>query len=349
MTAQLLITELEHALGDCPAFRRRQILARVTDLFVGAEQYDDDQIRLYDEVMGRLIDRIEADALAQLSKRLAPIDYAPPNVVLSLAKNDAIEISRPVLATSNRLSDDDLIAIAHTKSQAHLLAICSRSRLRAPVTDVLVARGNAEVAHRVVANPGASFSETGFDVLARRSEEDDDLAVRLVRRPELPLRVFCALLACASDIVKQRLLAASRWQNHLPISQAVDEVSGKLADEIVESRNYAAALRRVLLLHGSSKLSENDVLRLAESYQLEELIAALSIVWSVPIETVEQIVCRDRIESMLFACRAAGFRWATVHAIIKASPRLPLPGRLAEMQRDFAGITDAEVQNALSD
>src|SRR5262249_17970673 len=168
--------------------------------------------------------------------------------------------------------------------------------------------------------------------------EDDDLAIRLIRRPELPLDILSALLACASDVVKQRLSAAAGWEDHRLVSQVVDEVAGNLADALVDNRDYAAALRRVLLLHGSSDLSENDVLRLAERHRLEEVIAALSIVWSIPIETVEQVVCRDRIEKLLFTCKVAGFQWTTVRAIIKASPRLPLPERLAEMQRDFASI-----------
>jgi hypothetical protein len=65
--------------------------------------------------------------------------------------------------------------------------------------------------------------------------------------------------------------------------------------------------------------------------------------WSVPIETVEQIVCRGRVEPFLRACKAAAFGWSTVRAIIEASPRVPLPGRLAEMQKDFERLTTAEV------
>jgi uncharacterized protein (DUF2336 family) len=149
MTAQLLVMELDRTLDDCSKTRRAQILSRVTDLFLSETQYSDEQICLYDEVMGRLIQRIETDALAQLSERLAVIDWAPPNLVLSLARHDEIAVSCAVLAKSNRLRDDDLVAIAQTKSQDHLLAICCRGRLSEPITDVLVARGNAEVARTV--------------------------------------------------------------------------------------------------------------------------------------------------------------------------------------------------------
>ena len=125
----------------------------------------------------------------------------------------------------------------------------------------------------------------------------------------------------------------------------MDEVSGRLADAAVECRNYAMALRTVLLLHGSSELSEKDVRQLAERHRLEETIAALSIMWSVPIEAVEHIVCRSRIETLLCACKAAEFEWPTARAIIKASPRLPLPGRLAEMHKEFEHLTYTHAQN----
>jgi uncharacterized protein (DUF2336 family) len=164
MSAQQLIAELDHTLSNASGSQCRQMLSCITDLFLSEERQDDDQIRVYDEVIGRLIERIETSALAELSERLAPIDHAPPNVILRLATNDEIHVSRPVLSKSNQLSDADLIAIANLKSQAHLLAICARTRLGETVTDVLVSRGNVEVAHCVVANPGASFSERGFRV-----------------------------------------------------------------------------------------------------------------------------------------------------------------------------------------
>jgi uncharacterized protein (DUF2336 family) len=214
-----LIAELDHLVGHGADVRREQILSQVVELFLGAEGYDDDQIELYDQVMGRLIEWIEASALIQLSERLAPVDHAPPRVVRTLAMYDDIAVSGPVLARSNRLSEADLVAIANTKSQAHLLAISCRGRLGEPVTNVLVVRGNSDVARRVVANPGACFSEAGFDVLTRHAEADEELAVRLARRPELPLRVFCTLLASAADVVKERLLAATRQENHLRVQR----------------------------------------------------------------------------------------------------------------------------------
>jgi uncharacterized protein (DUF2336 family) len=61
-----------------------------------------------------------------MSEQLAPIGQAPPSVVRRLAKNDQILIAGPVLKESARLSEDDLIEIAETKSEQHLLAVSAR-------------------------------------------------------------------------------------------------------------------------------------------------------------------------------------------------------------------------------
>jgi uncharacterized protein (DUF2336 family) len=61
------------------------------------------------------------------------------------------------LFVRNRLTDDDLIENATTKSQDHLFAIAQRLKLSETVTDVLVERGNERVVHRVVRNKGPAF------------------------------------------------------------------------------------------------------------------------------------------------------------------------------------------------
>ena len=55
-----------------------------------------------------------------------------------------------------------LVENAKTKSQEHLLAITKRKSLAETVTDVLVERGDRDVALSVAQNAGAKFSETGY-------------------------------------------------------------------------------------------------------------------------------------------------------------------------------------------
>ncbi|MFZ3360811.1 MAG: DUF2336 domain-containing protein, partial [Xanthobacteraceae bacterium] len=175
--ARSLIAELEDAIQSGSKDKRVETLRRVTDLFVtGADRFNDEQIEVFDDVLGQLIKRIEARALAELSNRLAPISNAPLETVKRLAKDGDIAVVESMLTKSPRLSDQDLIEVALTKTQAHLVAISTRPQITTLVTDVLLQRGNDLVVHKLAENPGAHFSESGFAVLVKRAESDEHLA-----------------------------------------------------------------------------------------------------------------------------------------------------------------------------
>ena len=148
-----LLDELETTLASGSSSRGIAILTSVTDLFInGAPHFSEDQIGVFDDVMARLMVRIEAKARAKLAQRLAPIANAPCNVIQLLAGDDDIEVARPVLTRSERLSEHTLVATANNKSQQHLYAITQRDALSEAVTDILVERGDRDVVHAVVKN-----------------------------------------------------------------------------------------------------------------------------------------------------------------------------------------------------
>lgn len=143
---QSLIGELEVAIASGSKDKRVDALRRVTDLFVAsADKFTDQQIDVFDDVLGHLIKRIEAKALTELSNRLAPVTNAPIHVIQQLARDDDIAVAGPVISQSQRLSDHDLIEIANSKAQGHLLAIATRSQIAVGVTDALLQRGDQYV------------------------------------------------------------------------------------------------------------------------------------------------------------------------------------------------------------
>lgn len=103
-----------------------------------------------------------------------------------------IDVAEPLLLRSPALRDDHLEPIARTQSQEHLLVIAQRKTLSERLTDILVERGNEEVAGTVTGNEGARFSEAGFEWLAGRASASEAILNRLVRSP----RTSCA--PCAS-------------------------------------------------------------------------------------------------------------------------------------------------------
>ena len=112
-----LIAELELAVKD--DLDRIKTLRRVTDLFLNdADRLNDEQIKVFDDVLCLLIRRIESRALVELSKRLAPLDNSPLEVIRRLARAEEIEVAGPVLSQSRRLCNSDLVEIAATKACA---------------------------------------------------------------------------------------------------------------------------------------------------------------------------------------------------------------------------------------
>src|SRR3954467_15430459 len=204
-----LIDTLEGALSSRQLSKRAELLVHVADLFeFGSGKFTDEQIDLFDEVMSRLLQEIECAARAAFGSRLSRLPDAPRRTIRLLAFDDAPEVATPVLEHSPRLDEASLAENAHTKSQDHLLAIAGRSRLTEPVTDVLVERGNSDVALRTAGNEGASFSIQGMSRLVRRARDNGALALCIWGRPDIPRETLLKLFLHASEMVKCKLEAA---------------------------------------------------------------------------------------------------------------------------------------------
>src|SRR5258708_24213919 len=204
-----IVDEVEIAINTGSADKPLETIKRVTDLFLSsAGSFNGEQIELFDNVLERLIKTIEiraiADvssriALAEMSSQLAPIAQAPPSVVRRLASNDEIAIAGPVLTESARLSAEDLVEIAKTKGEQHLLAISGRWWLKEIVTDVLLARRYPSVSRRLINNPGARVSAAGFAIVVALADSDPELAVETGIRVDLPAQLRQRLMPTATE------------------------------------------------------------------------------------------------------------------------------------------------------
>ena len=311
-----LLDELETALATGSVDRRIDILTRVTDLFIsGAEHYSEDHVGVFDDVMVRLVNTIEAKARAKLSARLAPIANAPSHVVHTLALDDDIEVARPMLAQSTRLDDRDLVS-AGAKSQKHMFAISQRQSLSEAVTDVLVERGDRDVVHSVVKNSGARFSDAGFRMLVKRSTGDDALATEVGLRSDIPRPLFLLLLEKASNAVRERL-AAENPQAGTAIEGVVAEVvSGIRVEARNASPDFAAARVEVERQHRIKRIGEAEIYHYARERKFEETAIALSIVCDTPIDVVERALLDPGAEIVLILAKVAGLSSTTTKAIL---------------------------------
>jgi uncharacterized protein (DUF2336 family) len=312
-----LLDELEAALSSGSNTRRIEMLTRVTDLFVGgAPVYSDTQIGLFDDVMVRLVQTIEAKARARLAHRLAPIANAPASIIHMLAFDDDIDVAHPVLSQSERLGERELVANAASKSQQHLAAIAQRKSLSEAVTDVLVERGDRDVVHSVVKNSGARFSDAGFRMLVKRSTGDDALATEVGRRADIPRPHFLMLLEKASNAVRARLAAENPLAG-AAVEGVVAEVAGGIRSEVRNaSPDFAAAQADVERQNRIRRIGEAEIYQYARDRKFEETAIALSLLCDTPIDVVERALLDPGAEIVLILAKVADLSSTTTKAIL---------------------------------
>ncbi|MCA6118879.1 DUF2336 domain-containing protein [Bradyrhizobium sp. WSM 1738] len=351
MLERSITAEVEAAIKAGSAEKHLDTLRQVTDLFLlSAESYSDEQIELFGDVLERLIRTIElralADvaariALAETSTQLASVKQAPPAVIRRLANNDEITIARPVLTESARLSAEDLVELAQTKGEQHLLAISGRWWLTEIVTDALLKRHYPSVSRRLVTNPGARMSASGFAMVLKQAESDPDLAVETGVRVDLPAAQRLELLKNATEAVRRRLL--SRAPPHLfeEIRSAIAAAANGASREMSRTRDFAAARRFVASLAKHGKLNEPELLLFAKERKYAETVAALAELSGSSIEVIRPVMQSLRDDGVLIPCRVAGLNWDTVAAVLDSRFASGSMGRheLAKAKEQYAKLS----------
>jgi uncharacterized protein (DUF2336 family) len=345
-----LIDELETQLRTGTNTGRANILRRVTDLFLAnAKHIGNEQVEIFDDVMMRLIEKIEDRILAQLSECLATIDNSPINVVGQLARHDRIEVAGPVLEKSNRLTDIDLVEIAYTKSQSHLSAIAGRAQINPAVAEVLVRRGDTEVALKLAANPGAAFSSESFSALVQRALDNQNLAEAISERADVPPELYEYLVLRATEKVKKHLVATCKPE----LRPRVETLLSKVSSNIIRQ---AAVFPRPHSGWSTSTMIKRDLATLRS--QLDKYIAAgaaaeatntLAQLAAIPAETVKNVIRQSAEDGLLIICRASGLAWPTVRTLLHSRvwPRRPEDSELKSLSDRYFRLSSESAQRVL--
>jgi uncharacterized protein (DUF2336 family) len=347
---QSVIGELEDAIKSGSPEKRVETLRRVTDLFLNdADRLNEAQIGLFDDVLCHLIKRIETKALAELSGQLAPVDNSPVEVIRRLARHDEIAVAGPVLTQSARLTTGDLVEIAGSKGQQHLLAISGRSQLEEAVTDVLLDRGDREIVHRLARNAGARFSEGGFATLVHNAETDESLAEKLGLRLDIPLRLLRELLLKATEAVRARLLSLAPPETRDEVQRVLAKISNEVSREATASRDFTQAQQGILAMKREGRLDESALLEFANRRLYEQMVAALSMLSAASIDLIATLMKGARSNGLLIPCKAAGLKWPTVSAILcgRFAHHTMSDADLAQAKEDFFRLSQSSAQRTL--
>ncbi|BAU90714.1 hypothetical protein MPPM_2109 [Methylorubrum populi] len=183
----------------------------------------------FDALLVTLCGQIDAAARRAFAERLAPLRLGPPRTSQVLARDASAEVAAPLLTGGSSLGDDILAEVATSGSDGHRRALAARPKVPPALTNLLLRHGDGHIAARLLDNPGADFSETGFADLMAHSERTEAVTLRLARRPDLPPGLTPVLLT------QMRRRAAEALETDLAEDRAgADRLLDRAADTLVQ-------------------------------------------------------------------------------------------------------------------
>lgn len=325
MTPSLSLSGLESVVAGEQSPRRDAILAALTSQYVELEpRLGDRHIELYDNVFRVLVRGIELQARLALAERLAPMKRAPREIIRELASDPYAIVATPVIQLSPVLTEDDLVTVARTCSEAHRAALAQRPELNTTITDVLVDRREQSVLVALIGNDSARLSPDGAIKLTEVAADNTVVAQALAMRLQLPATTATQILHAARSVVVAILAQASPEARASDITAAVGE-----AMVMVQSLPRAY----------DGPLTEQQVVTLYGMKSYGEVAEGLGQLAGIGADLVIQALESPVIDGMLIVLKAARFSTANAEAMLAA--RLDLaPGAraLLEPMRQFGRI-----------
>jgi len=329
--------------------RRHELMRAISTAFFAAPRRTPNELNLFDEIMDTVLDEVEPLARRELSERIADLDDVPYRTLRRLAR-DAIEVAEPVLMRSPALDDDDLAPIAREQSQEHLLAIARRMTLSEVVTDILVERGNDEVAGTVTGNEGARFSDAGFEWLAARATACETILNRLVMRRDLPERVATDLLPVLASAIASKIDAVQADVETPAAHKLIGDARHLLADRLRAAMSGARpiAILNEQIARGNLSLSE-AVAEIADADEPLELAVFLAGRLGLRSETIVRNVFGAGEETLMLICRAAALNIDAFQAILRlrARRRCDAAAEPAQLMKDYLRIPRQMAENVM--
>jgi len=127
-----LLSELD-AIDGWPQERWAEVLRQLTTLFLACvDSLTPRHVELFDHVFVRLLERVNAASLAELSRGLSDARRTPLQTAQRLARDADESVSIPILKSSG-ISQDLLLEVVQSRGLQHLLAIAERRLLEPTV------------------------------------------------------------------------------------------------------------------------------------------------------------------------------------------------------------------------
>jgi uncharacterized protein (DUF2336 family) len=328
--------------GNC----REDIYLAVASLFrTQAPMLSERERSLMRDILQRLTHDVEMAIRITLAEHLADDPTAPLDLITLLC-DDTIEVARPIILRSRRLSDHDLLAFIAEAGIAHQAACAERPNIGEPVCDAL-ARVDAEpVLVALVRNATAKIASGTFETLVEKSRRIATLQEPLVRRKDLPSPLATKMCEWVSEALKGHIAQTHPFAfetfSHAANQARMDVQAGQAAKSAEGGRKL------IEKLGAAGQLKAGFLLRVLHQGQMELFELAFAKMLELSQDDMKRVLYDSGARPIALACRAVGIDrcvFSTVFNLSRGARRIAArltPAERTEVERVFDTFSKAE-------
>jgi len=298
------VSRLAALAAGTPKSNRSDIYIAVARLFSAqAAQLSDRERALMRDILKRLTLDVEMAIRISLAERLADDPEAPLDLILLLA-DDAIEVARPIILRSQKLTDREILEFLRDADEARQTVCAERPNIGEPVTDRLAASEAESVLIALVRNATARIAARTFETLVEKSRRIAALQEPLARREDLPTPLASQMCVWASDALKAYIVQ-SRRLNASAVGGAVDQAARAVAvPAAADPSDGGRKLVDKLAIAG--QLKPGFLVRVLQQGQTDLFEIAFAKLIEMDVIAFRDVFYRKGPRPVALACRAVG-------------------------------------------
>lgn len=303
------------------------------------------------EILKRLTIDVEMAVRIALAERLADDPQAPLDLILMFV-DDRIEVARPIILRSHKLTDRDLLRLVAEADVARQTACAERPRIGMPVTEALAECDAEPVLVALVRNVSAQIAPATFEKLVEKSRWCESMQEPLVRREDLPEPLAQRMCEWVSDILREYLSRNGKLAPQVA-QQALNAATQAVRTPPALSASEATASKLVDKLAGAGQLRAGFLLRVLQQGQFDLFNVAFAKLLNLDVADFRRNFYLNGARPVALACRAVGIDksvFQTVYSLSRspsgASPSLTLQ-EFSEVEDAFLSFNKQEARTQL--
>jgi uncharacterized protein (DUF2336 family) len=344
---------LARLASDPTRTNREDIYLAVASLYRNQSDTLSPQEReLMRDILQRLTHDVEMAVRIALAERLADDASAPLDLILLLV-DDRIEVARPIILRSRRLTDRELLGFIAGADAARQTVCAERPQISEPVTAVLAKSDAEPVLVALVRNATARIAPATFEALVEKSRRLPSIQEPLARREDLPSPLANRMCGWVSEALKSYLVESGRLQpeSTAKVEAATQAVAKEPAAGQIEASSNAVKLVDKLATAG--QLRAGFLLRVLQQGQFDLFDLAFSKLVDLPVAEFRRMFYLGGPRFVALSCRAVGIDksvFSTVFNLSQSAQKAPpplTPDERADVEHAFTSFSRSEALSRL--